>query len=59
MVAPKTEGAKQELTVKEDLQKEEEEAANYEEEDKPLSEDDFHKRLQFKHKMFGKKQGDK
>ena len=37
MIAPKVEGGKQELTVKDEMQKEEEEISQYDEEDKPLT----------------------
>ena len=43
MVAPKVEGGKQELTVKDDIAKEEDEISQYDEEDKPLTQDDFKK----------------
>lgn len=43
MVAPKVEGSKIELTVKDDIAKEEEEISQYEEEDKPLTQEDFKK----------------
>ena len=43
MIAPKVEGGKYELTVKDEIQKEEEEISQYEEEDKPLTQDDFNK----------------
>ena len=37
MVAPKVEGGKYELTVKDEIQKEEDEISQYDEEDKPLT----------------------
>jgi len=37
MVAPKVEGVKYELTIKVEIQKEEDEISQYEEEDKPLT----------------------
>ena len=43
MIAPKVEGGKYELTVKDEIQKEEEEISQYEEEDRPLTQDDFKK----------------
>jgi hypothetical protein len=45
MVAPKTEAGKYELTVKEELTKEEEDISAYDEDDKPLTFDDFKKRF--------------
>ena len=41
MVAPKIEGGKYELTVKDEIQKEEDEIEQYDEEDKPLTQDDL------------------
>ena len=55
MVAPKTEAGKYELTVKDEIAKEEEDISAYEEDDKPLSFEDFKKRFQIKHSMFPKK----
>ena len=55
MIAPKVEGGKYELTVKDEIQKEEEEISQYEEEDKPLTQDDFNKIFQMKHNMGMKK----
>ena len=52
MVAPKVEGGKYELTIKDEIQREEEEMSLYEEEDKadkPLTEEDFKKLLNIKH----------
>jgi hypothetical protein len=49
MVAPKTEGNKQEMTVKDEIAKEEEDIQAYEEDDKPLTFEDFKKRFQIKH----------
>mmetsp|Transcript_42698 Transcript_42698/g.65532 ORF Transcript_42698/g.65532 Transcript_42698/m.65532 type:complete len:116 (+) Transcript_42698:1088-1435(+) len=43
MIAPKVEGGKYELTVKDEIQKEEDEISQYEEEEKPLTQDDFDK----------------
>ena len=37
MIAPKVEGGKYELTVKDEMAKEEEEISQYEEEDRPLT----------------------
>lgn len=51
MVAPKIEGGKYELTVKDEIQKEEDEIEQYDEEDKPLTQDDFKKIFQVKHSM--------
>lgn len=45
MVAPKTEAAKYELTVKDEIAKEEEDISAYDEDDKPLNFDDFKKRF--------------
>jgi hypothetical protein len=53
MIAPKVEGGKYELTVKDEIQKEEEEISQYEEEDKPLTQDDFNKIFQMKHNIGG------
>ena len=55
MVAPKTETGKYDLTVKDEIAKEEEDISAYEEDDKPLTFDDFKKRFQIKHSMFSKK----
>jgi hypothetical protein len=55
MVAPKTENGKYELTVKDEIAKEEEDISAYDEDDKPLTFDDFKKRFQIKHSMFAKK----
>ena len=55
MIAPKVEGGKYELTVKDEIQKEEEEISQYDEEDKPLTQDDFNKIFQIKHQMSNKK----
>lgn len=50
MIAPKVEGGKYEnLTVKDEIQKEEEEISQYEEEDRPLTQDDFKKIFSIKH----------
>ena len=51
MVAPKVENGKYELTIKDEMQKEEDEISQYEEEDKPLTQDDFKKIFQVKHNM--------
>ena len=51
MVAPKVEGGKYELTVKDEIQKEEDEISQYDEEDKPLTQEDFKKIFNVKHSM--------
>ena len=51
MIAPKVEGGKYELTVKDEIQKEEEEISQYEEEDRPLTQDDFKKIFSVKHQI--------
>jgi len=43
MVAPKVESNKQELTIKDEIQKEEDEIDQYDEEDKPLTQEEFKK----------------
>lgn len=45
MVAPKTESGKYELTVKDEIAKEEEDISGYDEDDKPLGYEDFKKRF--------------
>ena len=68
MVAPKTEAGKYELTVsklylinllvlEDEIAKEEEEISGYDEDDKPLTFDDFKKRFQIKHSIQAKKDG--
>jgi hypothetical protein len=49
MVAPKTEAGKYDLTVKDEIAKEEEDISAYEEDDRPLNFEDFKKRFQIKH----------
>jgi hypothetical protein len=68
MVAPKTDNGKYDLTVskliiffytynilEDEIAKEEEDISAYDEDDKPLTFDDFKKRFQIKHSMFAKK----
>lgn len=55
MVAPKVESNKQELTIKDEIQKEEDEIDQYDEEDKPLTQEEFKKIFQVKHNMENKK----
>lgn len=56
MVAPKNEGSnnKLELTVKDEIAKEEENLSINEEEDKPLTFEDFKKKFQTKHSLVKK-----
>ena len=54
MVAPKTDGGKYELSVKDELMKEEELVANCEDEDRPLTFEEFDKRYKFLHQVYKK-----
>ena len=51
MVAPKAEQTKPELTIKDEIQKEEEDLNQYDEEDKPLTQEEFKKIFQVKHSL--------
>ena len=54
MVAPKTETGKYDLTVKDEIAKEEEDISGYDEDEMPLGPDDFKKRFQIKHSLYKK-----
>lgn len=56
MVAPKLEGTKQELNIKDEMQREEEEMSQFEaEDDRPLTQDEFKKIFLVKQNMERKK----
>ena len=55
MVAPKVEGQKNELTIKDEIQREEDDISQFDEDDKPLTQEEFKKIFQVKQNMEKKK----
>jgi len=58
MVAPKTEAGKYQLTVQDEIAKEEQDIEQYDEDDQPLYFEDFKKRFQIKHQLFQTKEAE-